>query len=188
MRLRMEESMHERYDRDERDLVATAAEMIWSDELLDAVVDIAAPILAASEWFGVPTGAPPRWVERATAAGALTAIALRAARTTALTVRAGYAAESLAGLRRLQEAGGHAQRVAQDASGQYAENWLRGRGKADSPRIAFGAGDPEDATWALMSGQSHAEFAAFTNFSTEVDEQQKVIHLVGPSVMTQKFM
>ncbi len=66
---------------------------------------------------------------------ALAAMALRATRTVALTVRAGYSAEALGGLRRLLEAAGHAQRVAEDASGQYAENWINGRGKAAKARV-----------------------------------------------------
>ncbi len=41
----MTDSLHMRYDRDERQLVTTAAEELWTDELLDAVVDVAAPIL-----------------------------------------------------------------------------------------------------------------------------------------------
>jgi hypothetical protein len=57
----------------------------------------------------------------------------------------------LAGVRRLTEAAGHAQRVAEDSSGQYAENWLRGAGKADKARVAFGADPENDRTWTLMS-------------------------------------
>lgn len=86
--------MHERYDRDERHLLDTAATEIWSDDLIDAVIVVAAPIMAASAWDGLPVDAPPRTTERFTAASALTAMALRAPRTTALTVRAGYAAEA----------------------------------------------------------------------------------------------
>lgn len=42
--------MHERYDRDERRLVATAAQDLWTDPLLDLTVDAAAPILDRAQW------------------------------------------------------------------------------------------------------------------------------------------
>jgi len=117
----MPELMHDRYDRDERRLLDSAAAEIWTSDLLDAVIDVASPIMAASAWHGLPPDAPPRTMERYTAAGALTAMALRASRTTALTVRAGYAAEALADIRRLIEVAGHAQCVADDLAGQYAQ-------------------------------------------------------------------
>src|SRR4051794_31075475 len=120
----MPDSMHERYDRDERQLTASAADELWTNEVFDAVVDVTAPILEASSWEGVPTDAPARTAERRTAAGALVAMALRASRTAALTIRAGYSAEALGAVRRLYEIAGHAQRVAEDPTGQYANNWL----------------------------------------------------------------
>ena len=131
-------SMHERYDRDERALIGRARDELWTSELFDAVVDVTAPILYASAWAGLPDDTPARTTERYTAAAALSAIALRTARTVALTARAGYAVEALPAMRRLFETGGHAQRNAEDQTGQYAENWLAGRGRADSPRTAFG--------------------------------------------------
>jgi len=174
----MPESMHERYDRDERRLIDTAATEIWSDDLLDTVIDVASPIMAASAWNGLPADAPPHTAERFTAAGALTAMGLRAARTTALTVRAGYAAEALADLRRLIEIAGHVQRVAEDASGQYAANWLDRGGRAARPRVAFGAPDT-DPMWKLMSGQAHAQFDVFVGMSGTFDEG-RLVHQVGP--------
>jgi hypothetical protein len=105
-------------------------------------------------------------------------MALRASRTTALVIRAGYATEGFAAIRRLFELAGHAQRVAEDASGQYAENWLQGRGRASKPRVAFG--DPEDdPMWKLMSGQAHAEFHIYAHLSTTLDEG-RLVHSVGP--------
>lgn len=50
--MRMPESMHERYDRDERRLIDTAAQEISNHDLLDAVIDVASPIMAASAWNG----------------------------------------------------------------------------------------------------------------------------------------
>jgi hypothetical protein len=174
----MAESLHERYDRDERHLLDVAAMEIPTDDLLDAVVDVAAPIIAASAWDSVPPDAPPRTTERYTAAGALTAMALRATRTTALTVRAGYAPEALGDVRRLFEIAGHAQRVADDDSGQYAANWLDHRGRAVSARSAFGPPDT-DPMWALMSGQAHAQFDVYARMSTAFDEG-RLVHQVGP--------
>lgn len=105
-------------------------------------------------------------------------MALRAARTTALTVRAGYAAEALADLRRLIEIAGHAQRVAEDASGQYAANWLDREGRGARPRVAFGERDA-DPMWKLMSGQAHAQFDVFVGMSATFDEG-RLVHQVGP--------
>lgn len=170
--------MHQRFDRDERRLLDTAATEIPTGELLDALIDITPPILAASEWNSLPTDAPPRTTERYTAASALTAMALRATRVTALTVRAGYAAEALAGVRRLFEIAGHAQRVAEDASGQYAENWLTHHGQAARPRTAFGAPD-SDPLWRLMSGQAHAQFDVYARMSASFNEG-RLVHQIAP--------
>lgn len=116
----MPETLHESYDRDERRLVATASQELWTDALVDLMVDVAAPILEGAQWRGVPKDAPPRWSERSTAMLALAAMAIRATRTCALTVRAGYVAEAQADLRRLYKVAGHGRHVAADASGQYA--------------------------------------------------------------------
>lgn len=174
----MAESLHERYDRDERRLLDAAAREIPTDNLLDEVIDVASPVIAASAWDGLPDDAPPRTSERWTAASALTAMALRAARTTALTVRAGYAAEALADVRRLFEIAGHAQHVAEDKSGEYAANWLAGRGRSGRARSAFGESDSHPM-WKLMSGQAHAQFDAYAGFSAGFDEG-RLVHQVGP--------
>jgi hypothetical protein len=174
----MAESLHKRYDRDERRLLDAAATEIATDNLLDAVIDVASPVIAASAWDGLPADAPPRTSERLTAAGALTAMALRAARTTALTVRAGYAGEALADLRRLFEIAGHAQRVAEDKSGEYAANWLAGRGRSGRPRSAFGDSDSHPL-WEFMSGQAHARFDVYADMFATFDER-RLVHQIGP--------
>jgi hypothetical protein len=163
-------SLHDRYDNDERRLVATAAAELWTDALINDVVDAAAEILEGASWHETPKASPPRWRERSTAILALGAMALRSTRTAALTIRAGYGPEALADLRRLIEAAGHAQCVLDDTSGQYAENWLRRRGKAGKPRIAFGPDSADDLIWKLMSDQSHADFASYANHSAMLNE------------------
>jgi hypothetical protein len=170
--------MHERYDRDERGLLEAAGHDLWASDLLDAVVDSAAPVLEASAWDGLPPESPPRTAERYTAASTLAAMALRAARTIALTVRAGYGVDALSAVRRLFEVAGHAQRVANDAGGQYAENWVRGRGKAGKPRTAFG--DPEEEPlWKMMSGLAHAQFDMHAHLSATFDGT-RLVHSIGP--------
>lgn len=169
---------HERYDADERRLVASAPEDLWTDQFVDQLVDAAMPILDGANWRGVPDDAPPRWAERSTAILALAAIALRATRVTALTVRAGYGAEARPDLRRLREAAGHARGVAADQSGQYAENWLQGKGKAGKPRVAFGV--ESEGLWKLFSGPAHADFRDYANASAHFDEDNRLIHRIGP--------
>jgi len=176
----MPESMHQRYDRDERRMVATASEELWTDGLVDALVDEAAPILEGAEWYGAPEEAPPRWSARSTAILSLAALALRASRAVALVVRAGYAPEAHAPYRRLQEAAGHASKVAFDASGQYAENWIHGRGQAGKPRAAFSAASEDDPLWGLMSGQAHASFEHYAGLSATLSEDGRLIHFLGP--------
>ena len=177
----MPESMHERYDADERRLLDSAASELWTDALLNAIVDVAPRIYEGASWAGgSPVDAPPRWAERSTAVLALASMALRTIRTLAMTVRSGYAPEALGDLRRLIEAAGHAQRVAEDTSGQYAENWLHGRGKAGKARAAFGSDREDDPTWRLLSSQSHAEFASYASHSAELDDERRIIHLIGP--------
>lgn len=130
----MPEALHERYDRDEQRLVATASQELWTDALLDVIVDIAAPILESASWRGVPKHAAPLWSERSTAMLSLAAMGLRATRTCALTVRAGYAAEAQADLRRLHEAAGHARLVALDNRAVRRELAPRAREGRETPR------------------------------------------------------
>jgi hypothetical protein len=142
---------------------------------------VAAPILQGASWDKVPDSAPPRWSERSTAMLALASMALRGTRAVALTVRAGYYAEALSDVRRLNEAAGHARQVALDASGQYAENWLHGRGKAGSARAAFQSGSADGGIlWKVMSGHSHAEFENYANLSASLDDRRRLVHTIGP--------
>ncbi len=176
----MSTALHERYDGDEQRLIESAADELWTNELIDLVVDSASPILNGAQWDGVPSDAPQRWAERSTAILALAAMALRSTRAAALMVRAGYGPEAWPYVRRLREAAGHAQRVAADESGQYAENWLHHRGKATSPRIAFGSDSEDDVLWKLMSGHAHAAFPAYANAVVTLDGR-RLLHRVGPS-------
>lgn len=174
------EPMHECYDANERHLTADAAEDLWTTELLDAAIDVVAPIMDATAWGDLPDDAPPRTSERYQAADALVALALRTSRSIALVVRAGYCFEALPSIRRLFEAAGHARRVANDLTGQYAENWIRGCGKAGSARSAFSGEDPEAGPlWKLMSGQAHAQFDVHAHFTARLDER-RLLHIVSP--------
>lgn len=174
-----DESMHERYDRDERRLVEDVAAELWANPLVDAIVDEAASILEGAEWEGVPDDAPPRFKERSTAILSLAAMALRGARAVTLVVRAGYAPEAHGPYRRLQEAAGHAANVAHDSPGQYAENWIHGRGKPAKPRTAFGAAAEDDPLWNLMSGQAHATFEHYVNLTAFLDGG-RIVHRIAP--------
>jgi hypothetical protein len=172
--------LHERYDGDEQRLIESSADELWTNELIDLVVDSASPILNGAQWDGVPSDAPQRWAERSTAILALAAMSLRSTRAAALMVRAGLGPEAWPHVRRLREAAGHAQCVAADESGQYAENWLHHRGKATSPRIAFGSDSEDDVLWKLMSGHAHAAFPAYANAVVTLDGR-RLLHRVGPS-------
>jgi hypothetical protein len=170
----------EHYDADERRLVDSARDELWSVPLVDEAVDAALDLLTRMGWAEVPPGSGRGWERRSTALLALSSLSLRAMRVVALAVRAGYAPEAFASVRRLQEAAGHAVSVARDETGQYASNWLAGRGKAASPRAAFGTSPEENEVWRLMSNLSHASFAEFTRLASEVDGDQRLVHRVGP--------
>ena len=172
--------MHHRYDEDEQRLRETASEELWTSDLLDMTVDVSAPILRAAQWQKVPEYAPQLWHERSVAILALGAIGLRQARAIAVTVRSGWSPEAHGPYRRLQEAAGHAQGVARDSSGQYAENWIRGKGRAASPQIAFGGGSGGDPLWGLMSNQAHANFEHYINLSRAWDDEKGFLHRLIP--------
>lgn len=171
---------HRRYDRDERRLLDTAQQELWTSPLLDAVIDVAPDVLGALTWQRVPDEASPGWASRSTAMLGLAAMGLRATRIVALAVRSGYGPEGFGNLRRVLEAAGHSVNVANDESGQYAANWLAQRGRAGRPRTAFDNTPEQDAIWRLMSGLVHATFADFTNLSADIDADGRLIHRVGP--------
>lgn len=178
------EDLHRRYDRDERRLLDTAAAELWAGELFDRAVDVAEEALGALRWNGRPVSAPASWEHRSTAMLALGATALRAARSAALQVRAGYGPEGFATLRRVVEAAGHAVKIAADDTGQYAYNWLTRRGAASSPRRAFGSEREQQDLWTGMSGLVHVNFADFTNMVSELDAEGRLLHHVSPSRAT----
>ncbi|MBA2420558.1 MAG: hypothetical protein H0V57_05445 [Thermoleophilaceae bacterium] len=70
--------------------------------------------------------------------------------------------------------------MALDASGQYAENWIHGRGQAGKPRAAFSAASQDDPLWKLMSGQAHASFEHHANLSATLSEGGRLVHSLGP--------
>lgn len=176
----MDDRPHERYDSDERRLLEGANEELWAGPLLDAMVDVAPEIIEAVGWHGVPDNAPTGWESRSSAMLALAALGLRATRTVAIVVRAGYGAEGFGNLRRVVEAAGHAVKVAKDESGEYAANWLIRRGNASSPSRAFGTEAEQRDIWKAMSGLVHANFADFANMSSEIDGDGRLLHRVGP--------
>lgn len=174
------DSLHDKYDRDERRLLDSAKTDLWADSLFDGIVDVAEEVFGSLDWKGVPAGAPAAWSNRSTAMLALGATGLRACRAAALQVRAGYGAEGFATLRRLVEAAGHAVNVAADDTGQYAANWLARRGDASSPRKAFGNEPEQQDMWKSMSGLVHVNFANFTNMASEFDDGGRLLHRVHP--------
>lgn len=176
----MPSTLHEAFDADERRLRDSAPSELWTDALVDRVMDVASPVLNAAAWDGLPAAAPRGWDKRSTAALALAAIALRSTRALTLLVRSGYAPEALPHLRRLMEAAGHAHRVASDVDGTYSLQWLEGRGKALSNRKAFGGDKRDKAIWELMSGQAHASFHGHALILARVDDN-RVLHHLNPA-------
>jgi hypothetical protein len=63
--------------------------------------------------------------------------------------------------RTLTEAHSRVRLVLQDASGEYARQWLQGR--AGKPAKAVGAFSPDDF-WAMLSHSSHADHRGIENF------------------------
>ncbi len=176
------EFLHHKYDRDERRLLDAASDDLWTSDLLDRIVDVASPVFAAAEWRGdPPEGKSQRWAQCSTAILSLAGMGLRQTRVIALAVRAGYAPEAQGQYRRLQEAAGHAQAVAADTSGQYAENWLHGEGKAAKPSVAFGSGTGGDPLWELMSGQAHASFKHYATLCASLEDGRGLVHRINPS-------
>lgn len=176
----MTETLSERYERDERRLSDQARAHLWSKPLVDDVVNVAAPILNDASWEGRPPEAAPGWPDRSTAALALAAIGLRTTRVIGLIVASGYSPEALPAVRRLFEAAGHAERVARDARGDYARNWLRGQGRPASNRRAYGGAPDDQVGWDLMSGQAHANFRGYASLLADLDDRNRVIHRVSP--------
>lgn len=173
-------TLHEAFDEDEARLRDSASNELWTNVLMDRVMDVASPLLNAATWDGLPAGTPRGWDKQSTAALALAAIAVRSTRALTLLVRSGYAPEALPHLRRLMEAAGHAQRVASDVDGTYSLDWIEGRGKSLSNRKAFGGDPREKAFWDLMSGQAHASFRGHARILASVDNN-RVAHRLNPA-------
>lgn len=175
------ESFSERADRDEERLYRSAAKELWTSPLVDIAVNACPAVFEQTIWSHLPAGQPESWRERATAANTLASMAVRNTRVTARQIRSGYGAEAHAGMRRMQEIAGRAARVARDESGQYAAEWLAGRGHSKKPRKAFGGDRENDRAWELMSGMSHANFREFVGFTAELEANGMLVNQVGPS-------
>lgn len=166
--------------RDEDRLRELASAHLPTIALIDRLIDAAGPIAKASAWSGLPVDALPRTAERYTAANAVLTMGLRSARAVQLLIASGYGREALSSVRRLLEVSGHAARIAEDSSGQYAANWLEGRGRADRPRSAFGPEQEHDVLWKLMSGQAHATFEIYARMGTR-PEGERLMHMLNPA-------
>lgn len=174
-----EPTFSERLDRDEDRLYDTASADLWASPLVDMALDAALAIFAETTWAGVPDGHPASWAERATAATTLATMATRSTRVTARQIRSGYGPEAQAGMRRMQEIAGHARRVANDESGQYAAGWIKGGKHVPKPRRAYGSSQDQRG-WTLSSGMTHANFREFAGFTAKLQDDNTLINHLGP--------
>jgi len=90
---------------------------------------------------------------------------VRATRTVMATIRAGYEPESLPVMRKLAELRGRAQRVQLDHSGQYARDWLDGRGGKHGKALV----DPPEGMWEGLSSMSHADARGIETYLVNPD-------------------
>ena len=104
---------------------------------------------------------PPASYWRSKALLYLGVIAVRTTRAPMAVIACGYEAETMGFKRTLMEVHSRAQRVFQDASGGYAQEWLRGR--AGRPAKAVGAFAPEDM-FDMLSRSAHADHRGVENF------------------------
>ncbi len=103
---------------------------------------------------------------------------VRAARTVMATVRAGYEPEALPTMRKLAELRGRAQRVRKDHSGQYAREWLDGRGPGPQRALV----DPPKGMWEGLSHFAHADARGVETFLVNPDltGEEQITYFVLP--------
>jgi hypothetical protein len=104
---------------------------------------------------------PPPSYWRAKALLYLGVIAVRTTRAAMAVIANGYEAETLGFKRTLTEAHSRAQRVVNDESGGYAQQWLQNR--AGKPAKALGGFAP-DELFDMLSHSSHADHRGVENF------------------------
>jgi len=103
---------------------------------------------------------------------------VRTTRTVMTTIRAGYEPEALPMIRKLAELRGRAQRVRKDHSGQYAREWLDGRGPGPQRALV----DPPAGMWEGLSRMSHADARGVETFLVNPDltNEEEINFLVLP--------
>ena len=104
---------------------------------------------------------PPASYWRAKSLLYLGVIAVRTTRAAMAVIASGYEAETMGYKRTLMEVQSRAQRVVQDESGGYAQQWLKAR--AGKPAKAVGGFAPEDF-FDMLSQSSHADHRGVENF------------------------
>ncbi len=103
---------------------------------------------------------------------------VRTTRAVMATIRSGYEPEALPMMRKLAELRGRAQRVRGDHSGQYAREWLDGRG----PKPQRALVDPPEGMWEALSHMSHADARGVETFlvNPALTDEEQVSFLVLP--------
>jgi len=104
---------------------------------------------------------PPASYWRAKALLYLGVLAVRTTRAAMAVIACGYEAETLGHKRTLMEVHSRAQGVVDDASGEYARQWLQAR--AGKPAKSVSGFAPDDF-FAMLSHSSHADHRAVENF------------------------
>lgn len=101
-------------------------------------------------------------------------LALRALRAAVQVLRSGYEDQSLGYQRLIDELHNRVQKVRKDTSGDYARQWLEGRGRVKGAKLAG------QEFWEAMSGPVHAEVRAVLDWIavTQPDGSAKVV--IGP--------
>lgn len=119
---------------------------------------------------------PPASWWRATALLYIGIHAVRTTRAAMVVIACGYTAEALAFKRIILELHSRARRVASDQSGEYARNWLDGRG--GKPSKAVSGFSPSDL-WSNLSQSAHADPRHVENFLA-ISEEEGTRIVVAP--------
>lgn len=155
----------------EAELWARALEDLPILQVADAATHVLYWALERSSVEGTDIDPLPAAIARGQALYYIGVSTVRAVRSVMTTVRAGYAPEALPTTRKLAELQGRGRRVRADHSGEYARQWLEGRGRGPQASLV----DPPEGMWEVLSKMAHADARGVETFLTKpnlTDEEQ----------------
>jgi hypothetical protein len=157
----------------EEALRQTAEEELPALALADEVSELLAEVIQ-SITIDASEQDPDAKAQRTHALWFMAIIALRALRATMQALRTGYEDQAIGYQRLIDELHNRSQKLAEDESGEYARQWLQGRGLGKGAKLAG------QDFWEFMSGPVHANARAVLDWIAISQEDGSTQIVVGP--------